>query len=411
MVSQNNCYACARSTGTRFSHLREEEHKAVNKLRSKIRGAIVGAALGDAWGAPVEKLTHDEIKRLYGKIDSLNFEHYIKRSKTHGKGYGRVTDDTLMTLVLCDVYKELKTHLDAYAVFPLIKKIYFEEIWIPEYQKAMPLIERLFYPEKYIFLSNYLASKDPRSAGVGNMVNCGAAMYMTPVGVVNAGDPHRAYNEAIAFASSHQSSYGLEAAGVFAACVAAAFIPNITSMEIVKTAHDLAKDGTKMAIGEIISAAELVKPGDDVVKTFHEVLAKYSPVGDDLRRESENVGAPTEKYIPSRLKSIEELPIALGYIYLYGEDFYKALIEGVNSGRDTDSIGTMIGAILGCLHGVEVISKNDIETLKKANKYDFLKIADDFYSVVKDIHASDEKYFQQVKAVRDKLSIEGERHA
>ena len=49
------------------------------------------------------------------------------------------------------------------------------------------------------------------------MVNCGAAMYIAPVGAVNAGDPRRAYDEAIAFASGHQESYGLEAAAVLAA--------------------------------------------------------------------------------------------------------------------------------------------------------------------------------------------------
>ena len=30
---------------------------------------------------------------------------------------------------------------------------------------------------------------DPRDAGVGNIVNCGAAMYIAPVGIANAGDP------------------------------------------------------------------------------------------------------------------------------------------------------------------------------------------------------------------------------
>ena len=38
---------------------------------------------------------------------------------------------------------------------------------------------------------------DPREAGVGNIVNCGAAMYMAPVGIANAGDPDGAYAEAI----------------------------------------------------------------------------------------------------------------------------------------------------------------------------------------------------------------------
>jgi hypothetical protein len=38
-----------------------------------------------------------------------------------------------------------------------------------------------------------LANADPRLGGVGNMVNCGAAMYAAPVGIVNAADPEGAY--------------------------------------------------------------------------------------------------------------------------------------------------------------------------------------------------------------------------
>ena len=45
-----------------------------------------------------------------------------------------------------------------------------------------------------------LSSVDPRQGGIGNMVNCGAAMYIAPIGAVNAGDPKAAYDEAIAFA-------------------------------------------------------------------------------------------------------------------------------------------------------------------------------------------------------------------
>ncbi len=62
----------------------------------------------------------------------------------------------------------------------------------------------------------------------GNIVNCGAAMYMAPVGLVNAANPAAAYAEALDVAGAHQSSYGREAAGVFAAAVAAACVPGAT---------------------------------------------------------------------------------------------------------------------------------------------------------------------------------------
>ncbi len=358
-------------------------------LRDRIRGCLVGAALGDAWGAPVEKLSPKEIRQQYGNVDSLDVEHYRSPSRTHGKGFGRFTDDTLMNIFLCQVYQELGSHLDAYSVFPLIRKIYFEEIWVPEFQKKMPLIERLFYPEKYLFLSNYLASRDPRSGGVGNMVNCGAAMYMAPVGLVNAGDPLGAYQEAIAFAAAHQTSYGLEAAGVFAACVAASMIDGISLEQIVQKALELAKDGTKMAIAAVVDTVPKMRRVQDPESLLHQTLRPFSPMGDDLKRSPDKIGQPTENYTPSRLKSIEELPVALGYILLHEGDFMEALKGGVNSGRDTDSIGCMIGAILGAWEGVEAINPEYIHQLHQANGYDLIEIADRFTDTVIHLHKQD----------------------
>lgn len=375
-------------------------------MLDRVRGSLLGVALGDALGAPVEKLSHEEIKRLYGKVDDLEVPHYRTQSKIYGKGYGRITDDTLMTIKLCEIYEEKLDHLDAYDVFSLVKKLHFEDTWIPEFQRSMPLIERLFYPEKYIFLSNYLANRDPRSGGVGNMVNCGAAMYITPVGLVNSCDPLGAYKEAIAFASAHQQSYGLEAAGVFAAAVAAAMIPNITINEIMEIVLSLAKDGTREAIGEVVEAAKKMDPSHDNAEEFYRIINKYSGAGDNLIRDPEKVGTPSESYTPSRLKSIEELPVALGYIVLHDGNFMKALIDGVNFGRDSDSIGVMIGAILGAKNGLMAIPKKFVEKLEKANNYDFIQIADTFYKCIEVIQKNDLKRLNNIFKMREELRME-----
>ena len=105
--------------------------------------------------------------------------------------------------------------------------------YVPEQGREMLLLDRLFYPEKWLFMRLRLANVDPRTGGLGNMVNCGAAMYAAPVGIVNACDPTAAYREAIEIFSAHQTSYGLEAAGVMAACVAEAFRPEASVDSII----------------------------------------------------------------------------------------------------------------------------------------------------------------------------------
>src|SRR5690606_15354167 len=123
------------------------------------------------------------------------------------RGEGIVTDDTLMTLALMRVYGTERRHLDAYDMGnEFVKEIAFRNVYVPELGRETTILERLFYPEKYIFIRHVLANCEPREGGIGNMVNCGAAMYIAPVGVVNAGDPKAAYDEAILFVMGHQSS-------------------------------------------------------------------------------------------------------------------------------------------------------------------------------------------------------------
>jgi ADP-ribosylglycohydrolase len=262
-------------------------------------------------------------------------------------------------------------------------------------QRETMLIERLFYPEKWIFQRHQLSACDPRQGGVGNMVNCGAAMYIAPIGVVNAADPKGAYDEAIAFAAGHQESFGLEAAGVVAAAVAAAFVPGTSIEAIIDTVLGLAKDGTRAAIVDIVGVAKRMRGTGAshaaVCDAFHAAIAPYSPMGDDVNHVAEKVGRLTDAYRPSRLNAIEELPLALGFCLLNGGDFRLSIEDGINSGRDTDSIGVMAGAILGAMHGESVINAGDRALLDSANQFDLTASADAFTDTVKTILDADRK--------------------
>lgn len=368
-------------------------------FQDRVRGVILATALGDALGAPIEKLSYEQIKEGYTRVETLKTRWYKENESVEvtlgrQRGNGIVTDDTLMTIALMNVYAIEKRHLDAYDCGnEFVKEIAYRKINVPEFGKEAFIIDRLFYPEKYIFMRHVLANCDPREGGIGNMINCGAAMYIAPVGVVNAGNPKAAYDEAILFAMGHQSSYGLEAAGVLAACVAKAFEQDATVEDIVQTALKYAKDGTKKAIEELTAAARTLRSEKDnkdkVVQTFHSIIAKYSPMGDDVHRKMEKVGIPSNHYTPSRLFSIEELPLALAFIVLHDGEFYPAIYDGINSGRDTDSIGVMIGVILGAKYGYQVIKDEDIELLESTNKLQLVERADQFCTIAKEIIKED----------------------
>ena len=357
----------------------------------RVRAMLYGVAFGDALGAPVEKLSAGEIRTRYGRVSSLATPWHrmsgpeaARQGRVRGNGI--VTDDTLMTLCLMEVYVEAKRHLDAWDMADgFVRQIAWTPRFVPELQREAMLVERLFYPEKWIYQRLQLSGAEPRQGGIGNMVNCGAAMYIAPIGVVNACDPQGAYNEAISFAAGHQQSFGLEAAGAMAAAVAPAFVPGTDIETIIDTVIVVSKDGTRAAIADIAEEARaLRRRGADhsaVVDAFHAAIRRYSPMGDDVTHSADKAGRASDAYAPSRLNSIEELPLALGFALLNDGDFRKSVEDGINSGRDTDSIGVMTGAILGALHGEAVVEAESLTLLDSANQLELTAAADRFATV------------------------------
>jgi ADP-ribosylglycohydrolase len=327
----------------------ENTHEA--SLNDRITGALVGAAVGDALGGPVEGYSPDQILerhggRVHGIVGPWNGDAWrtARPIAPYHKGDGHVTDDTLLTHALIRVYATVRDHLDAYAVAGhLVPDLMTNPRWIPELEaEALPL-QRLFLAEKWLVARLHYGHADPREAGTGNIVNCGAAMYMAPVGLVNAANPAAAYTEALDIAGAHQSSYGREAAGVFAAAVAAACAPGATPESVVATCLSLAKDGTREAIEKVCEVASRHSEFESALTPLRQAVAPYDTVGDDYR--SPSLGARR----PSRLHAIEELPIALGMVLLSSGDYRRAVLGSVNYGRDCDSIATMAGAVCGAL--------------------------------------------------------------
>ncbi|MFF4419369.1 ADP-ribosylglycohydrolase family protein [Streptomyces sp. NPDC001549] len=359
-------------------------------LEDRARGALVGAAVGDALGGPVEGWTPDQIVerhggRVHGIVGPWHENWRTARPiAPYHKGDGHVTDDTLMTHALVRVYEAVRDHLDAYAIAEhLVPDLMSTPRWIPELEaEALPL-QRIFLAEKWIVTRLHYAHADPREAGSGNIVNCGAAMYMAPVGIANAGNPAGAYAEALDIAGAHQSSYGREAAGVFAAAVAAACVPGATAASVVDTALSLAKDGTRDAISAVREVASGHRDFESALAPLRAAVTPYDSVGPDYRNPS--LGARR----PSRLHAIEELPVALGMLLVADGRYETAVLGAVNYGRDCDSIATMAGAIAGALGGEAVVPADWAKQVAEASRLDLHAPAEALAAVAREIFALD----------------------
>ncbi|MFG2338267.1 ADP-ribosylglycohydrolase family protein [Streptomyces yangpuensis] len=359
-------------------------------LEDRACGALVGAAVGDALGGPVEGWTPDQIVerhggRVHGIVGPWHENWRTARPiAPYHKGDGHVTDDTLMTHALVRVYEAVRDHLDAYAVAGhLVPDLMSVPRWIPELEaEALPL-QRIFLAEKWMVTRLHYAHADPREAGTGNIVNCGAAMYMAPVGIANAGNPAGAYAEALDIAGAHQSSYGREAAGVFAAAVAAACVPGATAASVVEAALSLAKDGTRAAISAVCEVASGYRDFESALAPLRAAVAPYDSVGPDYRNPS------LDARRPSRLHAIEELPIALGMLLVADGRYDAAVLGAVNYGRDCDSIATMAGAIAGALGGEAVVPAVWAKQVAEASRLDLHAPAVALAAVAREIFTRD----------------------
>ncbi|MFB7606911.1 ADP-ribosylglycohydrolase family protein [Streptomyces gardneri] len=363
----------------------------VPTLDDRITGSLLGAAVGDALGGPVEGYTPQQILerhggRVTGIVGPWNGDDWrtARPIAPYHKGDGHVTDDTLMTHALIRVYEKVRGHLDAYAVADfLVPELMGSPVWIPELEaEALPL-QRIFLAEKWLVARLHYGHVDPREAGDGNIVNCGAAMYMAPVGLVNAAHPTAAYAEALDVAGAHQSSYGREAAGVFAAAVAAACAPGATPSSVVDAALSLAKDGTRSAIEAVTEVAVRHTDFESALAPLRAAVAPFDTVGPDYR--SPSLGARR----PSRLHAIEELPIALGMLLVGEGDFRRTALGAVNYGRDCDSIATMAGAIAGALHGEAAVPSDWAKRVAEASRLDLHAPATALARVTREVFARD----------------------
>ena len=351
-----------------------------NRLYGKIRGCLYGGAIGDAMGAPPEGKDPDEIKARYGEI--LDFVEPWDGPSDIGKGDGRHTDDTHMVRVLSEMYIDADRRLDVFDFAQEISNRIGSEVrYVSEYGREVVLVDRLFHPEKWLFLRHGLANADPRTGGVGNMVNCGAAMYAAPVGIVNACNPERAYRDAIDIFSAHQVSFGLEAAGIMAFAVAHAFL-DCTPRDIFDACLDRAHEGTRSALEALRPVAFGNSDWRSALPRVRAAIAPYDTAPEVFR----DRGNGSDDWNPSRGHSIEEVPVALALMVICDGDFESSVFSSSNYGRDCDSIAGMAGSVLGALHGDGAIRPSWIEIVNNANRMNLNPLAVGLTALASKLH-------------------------
>lgn len=308
-----------------------------NLLYDKILGCLAGGVIGDAMGAPVENMNYQDIEGKYGTIS--DFE-------------GDGTDDSAIKLILCDAILNNSGTItaDEFAdSFLKLEAKYIHLFFIPVRNMLEKVKEGLILPVY---------------AGTGNMQSSSSAMSISPMGIINAGNPKRAAMETYDVAGlihAGEVTFCRDAACAMAAAVAQAFVPDTDVDSVLKaaTAYLHQKSSAVMidCIEETLEYARVCKDYKTFRDWFYE--NKLRTVSCDSR---------------------ETVPAALAMFYLAEGDPDKTILYAVNFGRDADTIGTMAGALAGAFAGQRGIRAEWLNKLQRYN--DQTALTEQLYEVV-----------------------------
>lgn len=295
-------------------------------LYDKTLGCLLGGVIGDAMGGPAENKTYREIREQFGEITDFT---------------GAGTDDSALKHILCDVI--LKT-----GGYPTA------DAWAEEWLARESLFRRgnLFYtPVMNAFWKVKGEGAAPREAGCGNMASSSSAMCISPMGVINAGNPRQAALETFEVASLIHHNFCRDAACAMAAAVAEAF-------------------RSEASVDSILHAALAYLPPRSA-RVMREAIARTL----DLARESGGYEGFRERFYRDHITaetgtcdSRETVPVALALFLLAGGDPKQTIVNGANFGRDADTIASMAGAIAGAFKGASAFPREWAEKAERENQ-------------------------------------------
>jgi len=272
-------------------------------LVSRFQGCLVGLGVGDALGAPVEGMSRADIERKYGRLDKMVGGGW------HILGAGDYTDDTAMMLCIARSIAEKKRFDAADVASRFLHWFDFGPIGIgrttmialSEMKKGAPWNEagRLAHQK--------LGGK---SAGNGSIMRC------APIGLLDFKDHERLVKDSIE--SSTITHWDAQA------CWGAVAVNLIIAGLLTGESDGLLPDVAK----------RIEEP--DVRETLEGVLGLDSVAGEP------------SAYV------LDTLQAAL-WCFLNTSSFEDALVEAVNLGGDTDTVGAVCGAIAGARYGIEAI--------------------------------------------------------
>jgi len=335
----NESYSCLITTILAMEAEGEDYMMEGRLLKERYRGCLFGLAVGDALGAPVEFLSLQEIKRTYGSAGIEKFEPWS------GFPAGSYTDDTQLSLAT------------AIGCIRAWTRGMERGIWHPAslvYTAYMEWLDTQSVPQQYRAPGSTCldALRSGKIGTIAERVNyskgCGGVMRTAPAGLVFS--PGEAFKQGAGFAAiTHGHTSGFLPAG---------FLSEMISHLI---------RGKKLAQAVELSFLPLQE-----YEGSHETISCLNTA---LRLAGSN--RPVEQCIEEigeGWAGEEALAIAVYCALKFDSDWLRGTLAAVNHSGDSDSTGTITGAILGTLLGFQAIPGQMVAQVENASCIDNLAL-------------------------------------
>jgi ADP-ribosylglycohydrolase len=321
-----------------------------DSILSRAIGCLAGVAIGDAMGMPTFGFSPDQIREKFGKV--TNFMDAPTGHMIHdGLKAGQVTDDTHITLVLADAIIK-----DGF-----VSKEGFAQRLLEWNKRIGTSMDKLLGPSTRKVLEKMIKGAKPHEI-TGTGTTDGAAMRISPVGILNAGFSLEKVVEDVVKSCvlTHNTSIAISAASSVACAISKAIVGKC-GVDVIEAGIEGAKLGAKFGI--FYPAA----PVDKRIELAIKIVLKA--------KNFEEMTDSLYNYVGAGIESNEAIPTAFGVFFATNGEPIDAIIMATNIGGDSDTIASIAGGMAGAFKGIKAFPKDMVKKVEQVNGLNFEKIA------------------------------------
>jgi ADP-ribosyl-[dinitrogen reductase] hydrolase len=307
----------------------------------KVEGMMLGLAIGDALGNTNEGMLPSDRRQRLGEI-----RDYLPNHKASGKHVGLPSDDTQLA-------------------FWTLEQMIEDKGFDPEHVARRFCRDRVFGIGRIVreFIWNFKSGKPWHECGPKSAGN-GALMRIAPMVIphLKTATPDLWVDTALCAMLTHNDS------GSTASCIS--FINMLWQLLKMDT-----PPAPEWWLETYVSVARDLETGEEYTSRGGAYMEYRGPI---WRFVQEKVDAAYKENLSvveacnswySAAFLLETVPSVIYILMKHGRDLEEAIVRAVNDTKDNDSIGAIVGAAVGALHGKQAIPERWVKYLLGRTSY------------------------------------------